>query len=233
MSQSWRRLWGSSPVVGSSRNRMRGLPTSAVATARRCFWPPESLPTQASAFSVSCEFFENCRRRARLAVKTGEKFDGFAHAQLLREARILQRNANPLAELARVVGPSVPENADFSGSGREQAFEDFDGSRLPCSVGAEKTEAFAGLDAQAEAADSFYLAVVGLAQVNALDRRWHHGILNQSRGSECEWLVTGIGASPLASRQRIAFSFFASAASGLEKSICDDSFAPTAFLPFT
>src|ERR1700686_4587706 len=53
MSQSWRRLWGSSPVVGSSRNKMRGLPTRAVATGRRCFWPPESLPTQASAFSVS------------------------------------------------------------------------------------------------------------------------------------------------------------------------------------
>jgi hypothetical protein len=41
-----------------------------------------------------------------------------------------------------------------------------------------------------------------------------------------------MGASPLALRHRIAFSFFASAASGLEKFICDDSFAPAAVLAF-
>src|SRR5436853_358405 len=52
ISHSWRRLCGSSPVVGSSRNRIFGLHTSAVATARRWRCPPESLPTHASAFSV-------------------------------------------------------------------------------------------------------------------------------------------------------------------------------------
>ena len=48
-SQSWRRDCGSSPVVGSSRNSSSGSPTSAQATASRCFCPPESCPTQASA----------------------------------------------------------------------------------------------------------------------------------------------------------------------------------------
>ena len=37
-SQSWRRLCGSSPVVGSSRKRSSGSPASAQATARRCRW---------------------------------------------------------------------------------------------------------------------------------------------------------------------------------------------------
>ena len=40
-SQSWRRACGSRPVVGSSRNRKSGSPTSAQAIASRCFCPPE------------------------------------------------------------------------------------------------------------------------------------------------------------------------------------------------
>jgi hypothetical protein len=32
---------------------MSGSPTSAQATPRRCFWPPESLPTRAFRFSSS------------------------------------------------------------------------------------------------------------------------------------------------------------------------------------
>jgi hypothetical protein len=55
----------------------------------------------------------------------------------------------------------------------------------------------------------------------------------QKAGSECEWLVTGIGASPLALRHRIAFSFLASTASGFEKFMSDDSFAPAAFFSLT
>ena len=52
-SQSCRRDCGSSPVVGSSRKSSSGSPTSAQATARRCFWPPESFSYQASRFSSS------------------------------------------------------------------------------------------------------------------------------------------------------------------------------------
>jgi hypothetical protein len=38
-------------------------------------------------------------------------------------------------------------------------------------------EALAGFDLQAEAADGFHFAVVGLAQVGALDRRFHPQIV--------------------------------------------------------
>src|SRR5205823_4329864 len=52
-SHSWRRDWGSSPVVGSSRNSSSGRETRAHATARRCFCPPDSVPTQDARFSSS------------------------------------------------------------------------------------------------------------------------------------------------------------------------------------
>ena len=50
--QSALRLCGSSPVVGSSRNRMRGPCTSASARSSRRFMPPEYPPILRSAASV-------------------------------------------------------------------------------------------------------------------------------------------------------------------------------------
>ncbi len=221
---------------------MRGLPTSAVATARRCFWPPESLPTQASDFSVSSSSSRTSAAGRGSAVETGEQFDGLADVQLFGEARFLERNADPFAQLARIFVPGVAEDADFAGGRREQAFEDFDGRRLPCSVRTEQAEALAGFDLQAEAADGFDFAVVGLAQVGALDRGSHWCILARFRRAiavsetrtSCQqiarWIVApllsvspfGIAAVPLASCQRIAFSFLASTASGLEKFMSED-----------
>ena len=69
--------------------------------------------------------------------------------------------------------PSVAKDANFAGGRCEQAFEDFDGRGLPCSVRTEESEALASVDLQAEAADGFNFAIVGLAQVSALDWRSH------------------------------------------------------------
>src|SRR2546430_1780411 len=52
-SHNWRRDCGSSPVVGSSRNKSSGRETRAHATAKRCFCPPDSFPTQARRFPSS------------------------------------------------------------------------------------------------------------------------------------------------------------------------------------
>ncbi len=71
----------------------------------------------------------------------------------------------------------MAEDTDFSGSRREQALKNFDSGGLPCSVGAEESEALAGFDAQADAADGFDFSVVGLAQVGALDWRSHEQIV--------------------------------------------------------
>ena len=61
---SCRRDCGSRPVVGSSRNSRSGLPTSAQATASRCFCPPESFPTQASRFDSRARRAAAPRRRS-------------------------------------------------------------------------------------------------------------------------------------------------------------------------
>ena len=181
MSQSWRRLCGSRPVVGSSRKRILGLPTSAVATASRWRWPPESLPTQASAFSSSCICSSTSTRSAGLAIETGKQFDGFEDGQFLREPRFLQRDAHGLAQLACVFLPRLAKNRDLAGGRLEQAFQNFDGGGLPCSVGAEQAEAFARLNFQIQAADGFNLAVVSLAQVAALNGGGHLQILTEVR----------------------------------------------------
>ena len=110
MSHSWRRLCGSRPVVGSSRKRIFGLPTSAVATARRWRWPPESLPTQAVGFLGELEFVENLVARARMRVEAGEELDGFADTQLFGETGFLERDAKPLAQFALMRLPGLPED---------------------------------------------------------------------------------------------------------------------------
>ena len=48
-----RRAAGSSPVVSSSSTATFGLPMSASATDRRCFWPPDSLAKAVSRRSPS------------------------------------------------------------------------------------------------------------------------------------------------------------------------------------
>ena len=77
MSHSWRRLCGSSPVVGSSRKRIFGLATSAVATASRCFCPPDSLPTQVSAFSSQRKLFQHSFDRVRDGGRSWRTASGF------------------------------------------------------------------------------------------------------------------------------------------------------------
>ena len=47
-----RRLTGSMPVVGSSRKTIAGSPSSAIATERRRFMPPEYAPLRTCAASV-------------------------------------------------------------------------------------------------------------------------------------------------------------------------------------
>mmetsp|Transcript_26807 Transcript_26807/g.78981 ORF Transcript_26807/g.78981 Transcript_26807/m.78981 type:complete len:87 (-) Transcript_26807:6579-6839(-) len=44
-------VWGSRPVVGSSRKITGGDPTREIATETRRFCPPESVPASASSFS--------------------------------------------------------------------------------------------------------------------------------------------------------------------------------------
>src|SRR5688572_30501274 len=93
MSHSERRACGSSPVVGSSRNRSSGSLTSAHATASLCFCPPESLPTRVSFF-----FKRDCSNHfvntVTAFVETAKESHGLDHRDLFRQLRFLQLDAD-------------------------------------------------------------------------------------------------------------------------------------------
>jgi hypothetical protein len=89
------------------------------------------------------------------------------------ESRLLQRNAQPLAHFAGVLAPGVAENRNLAGCRLQQSLKNFDCRGLPCSVGAEESEALAGLNLEVQPAHGFELAVVGLAQVATLDSNGH------------------------------------------------------------
>ena len=106
-SHSWRRACGSRPVVGSSRNRKSGSPTSAQASASRCFCPPESSPTRAFRFSPSCTMRDHFGRLRPLLEEAAEQPDGLRDGELLGKLRLLQLNSEPLPQLARRLYPSA------------------------------------------------------------------------------------------------------------------------------
>src|SRR5215471_14906949 len=128
-------------------------------------------------FLRELQLLQNVGRRARLAVKAGKKFYGLAHRQLLGKPGLLKGNAEPLAHLALVLLPGVAENRNLTRGRLQQAFEDFDGRGLPCSVGTEQSEAFALLNLKVQPTHRFDFAVVGLAEIAALDGGGHGEIL--------------------------------------------------------
>ena len=93
------------------------------------------------------------------------------HGELFGQPRLLQRDADPLANLVRLAAPVVAQHFDLAGRGLEQAFEDFDRRRLASAVGAQQAEALALLDRQIESAHRLHrrLAVVSLHQIVAAD----------------------------------------------------------------
>ena len=193
MSQSWRRLCGSSPVVGSSRKRILGLPTSAVATASRWRWPPESLPTQASAFSVSCICSSTSTGARGWRIKSGKELDGFKNGQLFRQPGFLQRDAHHLAQLASVFLPGLAQDRDLPRGRRQQAFQNFNGRGLPRAIRSQQAEALPGLDFKIQPANGFHLAIVSLAQVAALNRDGHGAILTEP----CLWMSAQFVIAPI------------------------------------
>ena len=108
-----------------------------------------------------------------MVIEAGEQVQGFADRQLLREARLLQRDAQPLAQLALVALPRHAEDFDLARGRLQQAFENLDGGGLAGAVRSEQAEALAGLDGEIEPAHGFDLAVVGLRQAAASDGGFH------------------------------------------------------------
>ncbi len=81
--------------------------------------------------------------RQAVAVEAAEHRDQFAEGGFLREAGLLQRDADPLADLVGLRVPAPAQDLDVARGRRVQPFEDLDRGRLARAVGAEQAEAFA------------------------------------------------------------------------------------------
>ena len=161
---SCRRDCGSRPVVGSSRNSRSGSPASAQASDSRCFWPPDSLPTQLVALALELDEREQLVDRLPAIVERPEQAQRLLDRQLVGELRLLQLDAEALAQLALVALPAQPEHFDLARIGRQQPFEDLDRRRLPGAVRTEQPEALAALHVERQAVDGDDVAVALCAE---------------------------------------------------------------------
>ena len=113
-----------------------------------------------------------------MLVEAGEQLQGFAHRQLFREPRLLQRDAQPFAQFALMRLPCPAEDFDFAGRRLQQAFENFDGGGLPGAIRAQQAETLARIDGQVESAHGLDFAVIGLAQTTACNGNRHLTMIN-------------------------------------------------------
>ena len=143
---------------------------SAMPRSSRRFWPPESVLTRALAFSRSPTSGDHLVDVARRAVVAGEDRVRLAHREVRPHLRLLQDDADPLAEVPPRPLGIVAEDAHFAGIAFAVALEDLDGRRLAGAVGPEQPEDLSFLDREVDLPDRLEVAV-GLAQAADLDRR--------------------------------------------------------------
>src|SRR5436190_4910149 len=105
---------------------------------------------------------------SRRRVHPREVRERLAHADVVVDARLLQDDAHPLAQLARPAARIEAQDGDLPGAARAIALEDLDGRRLARAVGPEQAEDLAALDAEVDAADGLEVPV-GLPQAANFD----------------------------------------------------------------
>src|SRR5262249_13584011 len=84
------------------------------------------------------------------AVEAAEEPEQLGYRLLVREPRVLQRDADPLADRGLVGRPAQTQDLDLSRSRLVQPFEDLDRRRLARAIGPEQSEALAGGDLQVQ-----------------------------------------------------------------------------------
>src|SRR5262249_50032725 len=140
------------------------------------------LPYPRIRFLGKLQLLEHIVPAARVLIETGKQLDGFAHREFFRKPGFLQRDAKLLAQFPGLARPRTAENLDFTGRRRKQAFQDLDRRGLSCTIRPEQAKALPALDLQAESANGFDFAVVGLTQIATLDGKSHCVILAQQKG---------------------------------------------------
>ena len=99
-------------------------------SSRELHDPAATLPLQ----------FDECQQlvdRLAAVIERSEDTQRLLHGQLVGELRLLQLNAQALAELLLVRLPPATEHLHLSTVWRKQAFKDFNGRRLAGTIGPE------------------------------------------------------------------------------------------------
>src|SRR2546425_7379787 len=112
----------------------------------------------------------------RGAVEAAKQPDGLFDRELVGELRVLQLNAQALAQRAaiRTPRPSHPEDLDLTPVGRGESLEDLDGGRLPRPVRPQQPKAFAYVDGEIEPRDRHDVRVA-LREAGTTDRQYGRG----------------------------------------------------------
>ena len=173
------RLRGSSPVVGSSRNRTRGWPTRLAARSSRRFIPPEYVRAGRSAASVSSNRSSRSTARIRTSrdvhvVEPADQDEVLAPGQVAVDRGELAGQADDAAQRARVADDVVAGDGRPAAVRREERRQDPDRGRLAGAVRTEQPEDRAFLDAQVDPGQGVDVAV-RLRQTDRFDREGCHG----------------------------------------------------------
>src|SRR5579863_3451611 len=94
-----------------------------------------------------------------MAEKAAKQADRFVHGQFLGELRILQLDAEALAEPVRVRAPPPAKHFDFSGIRRRETFADFDSCRFSGAIRPKKAEALSRVHFKVETVDCNHVPV--------------------------------------------------------------------------
>jgi hypothetical protein len=179
------RLCGSSPAVGSSRNRTAGSWTSARDVRAPLLTAGEGSVPAAEDVLQSDELRELVDPDP--GTGPGDALHGRAHLDVLahREQVVehggLEHDADGPAHRVVVAADRVTENLHRAGVGRQQRGEAADRGRLAGTVGAEEREQRTGRDLEPEAVDGAHRSV-GPDQVLDRDRRrCGHGFIVPGR----------------------------------------------------
>ena len=146
-SQNSRRETASTPVVGSSRNRISGRWTSAQQSASFCFMPPDSAPARRSLNGSSCAVDRRdvlVLALDRRAEHRGEERAGSPRRSgrdRARSGRACSRSRCRSAQKSRTT--SWPSTVRRARVGHEQRREDAEERRLAGAVRADEAEELA------------------------------------------------------------------------------------------
>ena len=123
-----------------TRDRRRARrPARAAASARRRARRPAR-----ARFSSSCTRANRLVGRRAMPEEAAEQLERFEDGELVGQLRLLQLNAEPLAQLAASDSQRRPSTSTTPESAVGQAFADFDGRGLAGAVRAEQAETLAG-----------------------------------------------------------------------------------------